>query len=117
MKILLFLLIVYGKSPRVALFLSILPGGGHFYTENYIKGSIFCLTQSVVGFYTIKEHILAQKAKKENNQNEYEYHSRNRYNGLWLCSFVWFLSMGDAYVSAHFYGFDKQTKLEIGYRI
>lgn len=90
------------KSPIIATALSVLPGGGQFYTENYLKGALFAAVQTSLLVLTIKE----------NNPDK-------RYDLLWWDVIAWALSMGDAYISAHFYKFKKQNKIgiEIGFKI
>jgi hypothetical protein len=103
------------KNPTIALFLSLFPGGGQFYTENYLKGIIFGVTQTYFGGGAIYLHIQAQKYKQKREpgwEYYYDWFCNQRTNFLWWSAFVWALSMADAYVSAHFYKFDEQGKLE-----
>lgn len=90
------------KSPITAAALSVLPGGGQFYTENYLKGAFFAVIQTSLLILTIKE----------NNPDK-------RYNLLWWDALAWTLSMADAYVSAHFYKFKEESKIgiQIGFKI
>ena len=104
------------KSPRKALLLSILPGGGQFYTQNYLKGAVFCAVQTTLAGATIYEYILANRAKKEGDDFSYKYFSDWLKNFYWMNGIVWTISMADAYVSAHFYKFKQQGTLEIGFR-
>ncbi|MFA5032336.1 MAG: hypothetical protein WC614_04875 [bacterium] len=107
------------KNPNTALLLSILPGGGQFYTHNYLKGTAFALLQGAAAGATIYFWAKENKAKEENNSPDAEYYYSKMYNYLWIDGFVWGLSMMDAYVSAHFYKFRDQSAasgLEIGFR-
>ncbi|MCK4353486.1 hypothetical protein KAW65_08790 [candidate division WOR-3 bacterium] len=104
------------KSPLIAACLSILPGGGQFYTENYLKGAAFFVLQSTLLGFTIFEHIKAKNAKSQENWIDYEEHSEKRSDFLWWDFLVWSFSIGDAYVSAHFYKFKEQGKIEIGFK-
>lgn len=90
------------KSPILATALSVLPGGGQFYTKNYLKGAIFATIQTSLLVLTIKE----------NDPNK-------RYDLFWWDALAWTLSMADAYVSAHFYKFKEESKIgiQIGFRI
>lgn len=106
------LLTAQGKSPFVATGLSVLPGGGQFYTDNRIKGIVFSALQSTFAFFTIAEHIKTENAYKKYKETrdmedyaEYEKHFKKRYTLLWWDAGIWTLSMSDAYVSAHFYKF------------
>lgn len=104
------------KSPTKALLLSILPGGGQFYTENYIKGAIFSALQTGLAIATVREDILMRRAQREGNKLYYDYHLSRRYDLLWWDGAIWALSMTDAYVSAHFYKFNEDIGIEIGFR-
>lgn len=115
------------KNPTVALFLSLLPGGGQFYTENYLKGIIIGGVQLYFGGGTIYLHIKAKEAARKKYKYwrfYHEWYSNQRNNFLWWDALVWAISMADAYVSAHFYKFKEQGKLKLdvglkdsGYRI
>lgn len=107
------------KNPAVALSLSLLPGGGQFYTENYLKGIVVGGAQLYFGGGTVYLHLQAQKAKNRGDAWEYEWYSNQRTEFLWWDALVWAFSMADAYVSAHFYKFKEQGKLkiEVGYRV
>jgi hypothetical protein len=106
------------KNPNKALLLSILPGGGQFYTHNYLKGIAFALLQGTAAGATIYFWVKENKAKEENNSLNADYYYGQMYNYLWMDGFVWGFSMMDAYVSAHFYKFRDQSissGLEIGF--
>jgi len=112
------LLVGEGKSPTKAVLLSLLPGGGQFYNEKYIKGIIFATAQTLCLGFTVREHIYAMDAESEGRGNDYNYHIAKRYDWLWLSCGVWVLSIGDAYLDAHFYNFyeDVGVELEVGFR-
>ncbi|MDI6841118.1 MAG: hypothetical protein QMD71_09805 [bacterium] len=118
MKILLLLLVLapVKRSPSTAILLSIFPGGGQFYTENYIKGAVFATIETTLLGFTVYAHIKAENAKRDKDWQSYEYHSNRRYNLLWWDGIVWALCTADAYISAHFYGFERKGKLEVGFR-
>ncbi len=107
-----------GKSPTKAMLLSILPGGGQFYNEKYIKGIIFATAQTLCLGFAVREHIYAMDAESKGRENDYNYHIAKRYDWLWLSCGVWALSIGDAYVDAHFYNFheDVGIELDVGFR-
>lgn len=104
------------KNPNFALMFSILPGGGQFYTQNYLKAGAFCLLQSAALGMTIYYWVQTERAKARGDLWEADWYSNQRYNWFWIDGFVWSLSMMDAYISAHFYKFKEQAKLEIGFR-
>ena len=101
------------KNPALALSLSLLPGGGQFYTKNYLKGAVFAGAQLYFGGGTIYLHWQTAKAKRDKNDWDYDWYSNQRNNFLWWDALVWALSMADAYVSAHFYKFKEQGKLKL----
>ncbi|OYD13685.1 hypothetical protein CH333_10445 [candidate division WOR-3 bacterium JGI_Cruoil_03_44_89] len=107
-----------GKSPTKAMLLSLLPGGGQFYNEEYIKGILFATVQTVCLGSTLREHIYAMDAKREGRQADYNFHIEKRYDWLWWSFGAWAFSMGDAYVGAHFYNFHEKVgiELEVGFR-
>ena len=107
------------KNPTIALLLSTLPGGGQFYTRNYIKGVVFGAAQAYFGGGTIYFHLKAEEAKKARSEWYYDWCSNQRYNFLWWDALVWGITMVDAYVSAHFYKFKEQgsIRLDTGYRM
>ena len=102
------------KSPTGALIRSALfPGWGQFYTEHYIKsGVIFCIESGLV----ISALVQDKKAKDAYQTDYAEYLDRlDRRNGyLWWTAGVIVISMIDAYVDAHLFGFDEdQASLRI----
>lgn len=108
--------VVYKKNPNTALFLSALPGGGQFYTHNYLKAGIFALSQGVAAGITTYLLVQRNNAQKRGDTWDADYYYNEAYNWFWIDGVVWSLSMMDAYVSAHFYKFREQATLEIGFR-
>jgi hypothetical protein len=103
------------KNPAVALSLSLLPGGGQFYTENYLKGVIFAGVQSFFGGGAGYLHFKAEEERKKKGESwEYysEWYSAQRTNYLWWSALTWAIAMSDAYVSAHFYKFKERGTIE-----
>ena len=103
------------KSPTWAMISSaLLPGGGQFYTENYLKGLFFALTQGTLSGMTLYEHIKTREGWRRFEQSglleDYDNYSRHfdrRRNLLFIDTGVWILAVADAYISAHFYKFDE----------
>ncbi len=94
------------KSPTKAVVLSLLiPGGGQFYTGNYIKGIIIGGIEILFGYLAYNEHLLAEKSNET-----YHIEKRNRY--LWYMGGTILYSMADAYISAHFYRYKEIEKIE-----
>jgi hypothetical protein len=95
-----------GKDAHIAMLWSILPGGGQFYTERYITGTVIGAAEITLGYYAIKYH-------REGN-----YASRN--SMLWWGLFVFGYSLADSYVGAKMHGFDIECDIDrvsMGYKI
>jgi hypothetical protein len=103
------------KNPAVALSLSLLPGGGQFYTENYWKGVVFAGAQSYFGGGAVYLHLKARDAEQKQYESweyDYDWYSTQRTNFLWWSALTWAIAMSDAYVSAHFYKFKEQGTIQ-----
>jgi hypothetical protein len=57
-------------------------------------------------------------ANREGREADYDLHIARRYDWFWWSFGFWALSMGDAYVGAHFHNFheDVGVDLEVGFR-
>lgn len=94
------------KNPRQAFLFSLVPGGGQFYNQKYIKGSI------VMGLETLAFYSWLENSKIYKNYDAEEYslkqnrylEKRNKY--AWWVIFLYFYSMIDAMVDAHLSPFD-----------
>ena len=94
------------KNPRQAFLSSLVPGGGQFYNQKYIKGSI------VMGLETLALFSWLENSKIYKNYDAEEYplkqnrylEKRNKY--AWWVIFLYFYSMIDAMVDAHLSPFD-----------
>lgn len=93
------------------MFLStLLPGGGQFYTENYLKGILIAGIEGTLTFYALKNHF---DYKRTGN-----FDLKNRaINLLWWLALVKIFSVADAYVSANMFKFKEQQKLISYHRI
>ena len=101
----------YYKSPGLAMLLSaIIPGGGQFYTTNYLKGILFVGTEVTLSYFAIKDHLDYQETNNLAIKNR-------RNNLLWWIATVKLLSVADAYVSANMYKFKDMMKLTVDYDI
>jgi len=94
------------KNSRQAFLFSLVPGGGQFYNQKYIKGSL------VMGLETLAFYSWLENSKIYKNydsdiyslrQNRY-LEKRNKY--AWWVIFLYFYSMIDAMVDAHLSPFD-----------
>jgi hypothetical protein len=90
------------KSAGLAMLLSVIPGGGQFYTEHYMTGSVIAGGEIALGYLAYKYHTEAR-------EDSTKYASRN--SVLWWGFFLFGYSLADAYVSAKMYGFDVQTDI------
>ena len=94
------------KNPRQAFLFSLVPGGGQFYNQKYIKGSL------VMGLETLALYSWLENSKIYKNYDSEEYSLRqNRYlekrnKYAWWVIFLYFYSMIDAMVDAHLIPFD-----------
>ena len=94
------------KNPRQAFLFSLVPGGGQFYNQKYVKGSL------VMGLETLAFYSWLKNSKIYKNYDSEEYSLRqNRYlekrnKYAWWVIFLYFYSMIDAMVDAHLSPFD-----------
>ena len=94
------------KNPRQAFLFSLVPGGGQFYNQKYVKGSL------VMGLETLAFYSWLENSKIYKNYDSEEYSLRqNRYlekrnKYAWWVIFLYFYSMIDAMVDAHLSPFD-----------
>ncbi len=109
---LIFIFLSY-KSPVLSAWLSfLLPGGGQFYTKCYLKGAVIASTET----YLIHEFKRIYDLKKENRISDTVYERKILYNGI-IYLMVHIYSIADAYISAHFYNFPKDTTLNLSFLI
>lgn len=99
----------FSKSSGLAMLLSaVIPGGGQFYTTNYLKGILFVGTEVTLSCLAIKDHLDYQETNDLNLKNR-------RNNLLWWIATVKLLSIADAYVSANMYKFKDMMRLTVAY--
>ena len=119
MVTIVFLLI--GKSVKTGILLSLfIPGGGQFYTENYVKGVLFAGTQAYLLFQTNNNYRLYKEAKEgylmgEVDQAELDLRRSIFYDNLWWDGLVWFFALIDTYVGVKLYRF--KTLPSVGFNI
>ncbi|MBC8143980.1 MAG: hypothetical protein H7X80_00255, partial [bacterium] len=108
------------KSPTVAVLLSIVPGGGQIYNEQYIKSLLFIGAGSFFAVQAVRFHTsFVTKADQidalpvdDSTTNrsflktEREFYRDNRDLNVAYFIGVQLLSMIDAYVGAHLFDFD-----------
>lgn len=129
------------KDPTAAMLWSIIPGGGQFYNESYLKSGLFLVSASMLTGFTIYNYSkffplqeqydsnLASLSRLENNDpirldleqenrtvlNRKENFRDNAHLSLFLLGISYFVATMDAYVGAHLYDFDVEN--DISYMI
>lgn len=100
------------KSASLAVLLSaVFPGGGQFYTENYLKGLAIGSAQVSLAYLTLREHYGVQEG---GDPAEGGAHRARRNRWLWWTAGVWIFGMADAYTSAHMWRFREEQSLSFG---
>jgi hypothetical protein len=99
------------KSPTGAMLRSLaLPGWGQFYNEQWIKGICVAGTElGIIANAIVQNHYAANA----NTDAERDFYRENRNLSYWWLAGTILLSMADAYVDAHLYGFDESTELSV----
>jgi len=117
MVTLIFILI--GKSVKTGILLSLfIPGGGQFYTGNYLKGVVFAGSQGYLLYQTYYNYKWYKEARDgfldgSVGEPELNYRSAVFYDTLWWDGLVWFLALIDTYVDVKLYRF--KTLPDIGF--
>jgi len=107
------------KNFRTAMLLSaLIPGGGQFYNESYIKGILIAGGEMTLGYFTVREHLRMVQAEREAaSDSSLEARAdtlRDRRNTLiFFTAAVIAFSVADAYVDAHMFGFRDAQRLSI----
>lgn len=95
------------------LYSLIVPGGGQFYTENYLKGILIGGTQATLEYLAIRDHLRALDYQAKGDTLNYFHYRDSRNNLLWWTASVMVFSLADAYVSAHMYHFKADERLNL----
>ncbi len=88
-------------SPRKALYLSFVPGGGQLYNKRPLKALLFA---GVFAYYSY-EFVLAEDDLNQDPTDSDLHRKRN--DKVWMLGLTWTLNIIDAYVDAQFWDFDK----------
>jgi hypothetical protein len=103
------------RSTGTAVLLSfLLPGAGQVYTGNWWKAALIAPAEVTLGYFSVSEHLAANKAVSMGDTTGYAQHRDRRTVMLWWTGAVVAFSMADAYVSAQMYGFDREMRLTLG---
>jgi hypothetical protein len=109
---------IEAKSPGKAVLLSaLIPGGGQFYTEHYMRGTIYALTETYFIIRTFMDYREMKSAmdsyRESGDEGDYaRYKDSFRKlmdDGFWFLG-IWGLSLIDAYVSAHLFKFKESNR-------
>jgi hypothetical protein len=111
-----------GKSPLLAMVAStVIPGGGQFYCENYLRGTLFLCAQTTLTAMTLYEHVLTEEALRRYNITgddqdyaDYSHHFDRRKDLLWWDAGILVFAAADAFVNAHMYDFGKRGGVKVG---
>lgn len=87
-----------GKNAGVAMLLSVVPGGGQFYCERYVAGTLLGGGEVGLGYLAYRYH-------RENRLSE-------RNSVLWWGFFLFGYTLADAYVSAKMFRFDADADID-----
>lgn len=106
---------IAGKSPGTAVLLSLLiPGGGQAYVGQWWKTALLAPAEVALGYLSYRAHQDASAALGRQDTADYVAARDRRATFLWLTGATIAFSMADAYVSAKFYGFDREMELSAG---
>jgi hypothetical protein len=112
------LFLIISKSAKTAMLLTaIVPGGGQFYTQRYIKGIIIGGTQSYLIYKEVQTQMDLNKINQTANpspelQQEKEDLLDQRRQTAWWMALVWTIGILDAYVDAQLYGFESDVTID-----
>jgi len=111
------------KHPGWAIIATaVLPGGGQFYVENYARGLFFSTLQISLASMTVYEKMqerdywhLYEQDKEQTTWAKYNKHKSRVKNLLWWDTGIWFFACADAFTDAHFYGFNEDVGVSVGF--
>ena len=92
------------RNPRVALFLSMVPGAGQLYNHRFVKSALLFTTFS---YFTWEQRQAADayNQAKDSGVNLDDLH-RQRNDYAWLMGLTWTIGLLDAFIDAHLWDFD-----------
>lgn len=99
------------------LLTTIIPGGGQFYTERYIKGIIIGGAQSYLVYRGVQTQLKINELEGKTDLSSEEQDLLNekldkrRKLGWWM-ALVWTVGILDAYVDAQLYGFESNLTMD-----
>lgn len=90
------------RNPKIALYLSIIPGAGQLYNHKILKAILF---SGAFGYY----YVRYQDAATVYDESGLDSDHRKRNDQGWMMGLTWTLGLIDAYVDAQLYNFDRYT--------
>ncbi len=112
------LLLIISKSAKTAMLLTtIIPGGGQFYTERYVKGIIVGGAQSYLIYRGVQTQLRLNELERETilslaEQEEKQNLPGKRREIAWWMALVWTIGILDAYVDAQLYNFESDLTID-----
>jgi hypothetical protein len=111
----MYIFLLISKSAKTAMLLTtLIPGGGQFYTQRYVKGVIIGGTQSYLIYRGVQTQINLNELEQESityledRQNLLEQRSQI----AWWMVLVWSLGILDAYVDAQLCSFESNLSFD-----
>ncbi len=99
------------------LLTTIIPGGGQFYTERYVKGIIIGGAQSYLIYKEVQIQLKINELEREailstEQQALLDGKLDERREIGWWMALVWATGILDAYVDAQLYGFESELTID-----
>jgi len=99
------------------LLTTIIPGGGQFYTERYVKGIIVGGAQSYLIYRGVQTQLRLNELERETilslaEQEEKQNLPGKRREIAWWMALVWTIGILDAYVDAQLYNFESDLTID-----
>ena len=99
------------------LLTTIIPGGGQFYTERYLKGIIIGGAQSYLIYRGVQTQLRLNELGREINLSPEEQEEKQSLTGkrreiAWWMALVWTIGILDAYVDAQLYDFESNVSID-----
>ncbi|MBM4399540.1 MAG: hypothetical protein FJ041_04315 [Candidatus Cloacimonetes bacterium] len=99
----------YEKKPyKAMLYSAVVPGGGQFYNEAYLKTALVIGVQALLTGLAIDDYNQMKRYEKEQNPIQKKYYQDELRSDYWWMGITLVLSMADAFVDAHLYNFDAE---------
>lgn len=99
-------------STGAAVLLSaLIPGGGQFYCQSYLKGSLYAAGElGIAGVTVYEERAMLRAFRAQQPDTLSLWNRRNAL--LWWTGAAWAFTVADAYVTASMFGFKEEQRFE-----